>query len=290
MKLSIRIYEDREVRAIWDDESSKWWFSVLDIVGVLNQQDDYAKNRNYWKYLKTKFKKEDNEVVSVTNQLKLQAPDGKMRLTDVLDSEGVTLLAKSFPNTRASKFLDWFTYSESSIDGQSRKKAYTLFESGILDSIVPGTIIGLQQIHAYLFGGLFDFAGQIRKVNIAKGGFQFAMAQYLPQTLADIELMPQSSFDEIVSKYVEMNIAHPFREGNGRATRIWLDIMLKAALGHCIDWSMINKNKYLEAMTASVVNDSSLRELLKPALTDKVNDRELFMKGIDYSYYYEEAE
>lgn len=290
MKLSIRIFEDREVRAIWDDENSKWWFSVLDIVGVLNQQDDYAKNRNYWKYLKTKLKKEDNEVVSVTNQLKLQAPDGKMRLTDVLDSDGVTLLAKSFPNTRASKFLDWFTYSESSVDGQSRKKAYTLFESGILDSIDPGTIKGLQQIHAYLFGGLYDFAGQIRKVNIAKGGFQFAMAQYLPQTLADIELMPQSSFDEIVSKYVEMNIAHPFREGNGRATRIWLDIMLKAALGHCIDWSMINKNKYLEAMTASVVNDSSLRELLKPALTDKVNDRELFMKGIDYSYYYEEAE
>lgn len=224
MKLSIRIYEDREVRAIWDDENSKWWFSVLDIVGVLNQQDDYAKNRNYWKYLKTKLKKEDNKVVSVTNQLKLQAPDGKMRLADVLDSDGVTLLAKAFPNTRASKFLDWFTYSESSIDGQSRKKAYTLFESGILDSIEPGTIKGLQQIHAYLFGGLFDFAGQIRKVNIAKGGFQFAMAQYLPQTLADIELMPQSSFDEIVSKYVEMNIAHPFREGNGRATRIWLDI------------------------------------------------------------------
>ena len=290
MKLSIRIYEDREVRAIWDDENSKWWFSVLDIVGVLNQQDDYAKNRNYWKYLKTKLKKEDNKVVSVTNQLKLQAPDGKMRLADVLDSDGVTLLAKAFPNTRASKFLDWFTYSESSIDGQSRKKAYTLFESGILDSIEPGTIKGLQQIHAYLFGGLFDFAGQIRKVNIAKGGFQFAMAQDLPQTLADIELMPQSSFDEIVSKYVEMNIAHPFREGNGRATRIWLDIMFKAALGLCVNWSMVNKNKYLEAMTASVVNDSSLRELLKSALTDKVNDREMFMKGIDYSYYYEEAE
>lgn len=210
MKLSIRIYEDREVRAIWDDENAKWWLSVLDIIGVLNQQDDYAKNRNYWKYLKTKLKKEGNEVVSATNQLKLQSPDGKMRLSDVLDSDGVTLLAKSFPNTRASKFLDWFTYSESTIDGQSRKKAYTLFESGILDSVEPGTIKGLQQIHAYLFGGLYDFAGQIRKVNIAKGGFQFAMAQYLPESLADIERMPQSSFDEIVSKYVEMNIAHPF--------------------------------------------------------------------------------
>lgn len=290
MKLSIRIYEDREVRAIWDDEKSKWWFSVLDVVGVLNQQDDYAKNRNYWKYLKTKLKRDENELVSATNQLKMQAPDGKMRLTDVLDSDGVTQLAKAFPNTRASRFLDWFTYSESSIDGQSRKKAYTLFESGILDSIEPGTIKGLQQIHAYLFGGLYDFAGQIRNVNIAKGGFQFAMAQYLPQTLADIEQMPQFSFDEIVSKYVEMNIAHPFREGNGRSTRIWLDLMLKTSLGLCIDWSMVNKNKYLEAMTASVANDKPLKEVLKPALTDKVNDREMFMKGIDYSYYYEEAE
>lgn len=288
MKLSIRIYEDREVRAIWDDENAKWWFSVLDIIGVLNQQDDYAKNRNYWKYLKTKLKKEGNEVVSVTNQLKLQSPDGKMRLSDVLDSDGVTMLAKSFPNTRASKFLDWFTYSESTIDGQSRKKAYTLFESGILDSVDPGTIKGLQQIHAYLFGGLYDFAGQIRKVNIAKGGFQFAMAQYLPESLDDIERMPQSSFDEIVSKYVEMNIAHPFREGNGRATRIWLDLIFKSSLGLCVDWSKVNKNKYLEAMTESVANDSRLRSLLKSALTDKINDREMFMKGIDYSYYYEE--
>lgn len=287
-KISIRFFEDREVRAIWDDEHAKWWFSVLDIVGVLNRQDDYTKNRNYWKYLKTKLKREQNELVSATNQLKILAADGKRYNTDVLDSEGVIRLAKEFPNTRAGKFLDWFTYSDTSIDGQSKKKAYTLFESGVIDSIEEGTFRGLQQIHAYIFGGLYDFAGKIRTVNIAKGGFQFAMVNYLPATLEIIERMPENTFDEIVDKYVEMNVAHPFREGNGRSTRIWLDLMLKKHLGQCIDWSSVNKKAYLEAMTASVADSMAIRDLLRPALTDQINDREMFMKGIDYSYYYEE--
>lgn len=287
-KISIRFFEDREVRAIWDDEYAKWWFSVLDIVGVLNRQDDYTKNRNYWKYLKTKLKREQNELVSATNQLKILAADGKHYNTDVLDSEGVIRLAKEFPNTRAGKFLDWFTYSDTSIDGQSKKKAYTLFESGVIDSIEEGTFRGLQQIHAYIFGGLYDFAGKIRTVNIAKGGFQFAMVNYLPATLETIERMSENTFDEIVDKYVEMNVAHPFREGNGRSTRIWLDLMLKKHLGQCIDWSSVNKNAYLEAMTAGVADSMAIRYLLRPALTDQINDREMFMKGIDYSYYYEE--
>ena len=287
-KISIRFFEDREVRAIWDDEHAKWWFSVLDIVGVLNRQDDYTKNRNYWKYLKTKLKREQNELVSVTNQLKILAADGKRYNTDVLDSEGVIRLAKEFPNTRAGKFLDWFTYSDTSIDGQSKKKAYTLFESGVIDSIEEGTFRGLQQIHAYIFGGLYDFAGKMRTVNIAKGGFQFAMAHYLHATLETIERMPENTFDEIVDKYVEMNVAHPFREGNGRSTRIWFDLMLKKHLGQCIDWSSVNKKAYLEAMTASVADSMAIRDLLRPALTDQINDREMFMKGIDYSYYYEE--
>lgn len=287
-KISIRFFEDREVRAIWDDEHAKWWFSVLDIVGVLNRQDDYTKNRNYWKYLKTKLKREQNELVSATNQLKILAADGKRYNTDVLDSEGVIRLAKEFPNTRAGKFLDWFTYSDTSIDGQSKKKAYTLFESGVIDSIEEGTFRGLQQIHAYIFGGLYDFAGKMRTVNIAKGGFQFAMVNYLPATLETIERMPENTFDKIVDKYVEMNVAHPFREGNGRSTRIWLDLMLKKHLGQCIDWSSVNKKAYLEAMTASVADSMAIRDLLRPALTDQINDREMFMKGIDYSYYYEE--
>ena len=289
-KISIRFYNDREVRAIWDEENSKWWFSVLDIVGVLNDQDDYQKNRNYWKYLKTKLKGENSEVVSGTNQLKLLAPDGKRRLADVLDYDGVLFLAKSFPNARAMRFVEWFTNSDETIDGKSKSKAYALFESSLIDNIEVGTVKGLQQIHAYLFGGLYDFAGQIRTVNIAKGGFQFAMAQFLPRTLATIEQMPETTFEEIADKYVEMNIAHPFREGNGRATRIWLDLILKKQLHKCVDWSNIDKNDYLNAMQKSVADSSDIKRLLQSALTDKINDRETFMKGIDYSYYYEQEE
>lgn len=257
-KISIRFYNDREVRAVWDEEHSKWWFSVLDVVGVLNDQDDYQKNRNYWKYLKTKLKKENNELVSDTNQLKLSAPDGKRRLTDVLDNDGVIQLVKNFPNTKAMRFVEWFTNSDETIDGKSKSKAYALFESSLINNIEVGTIKGLQQIHAYLFGGLYDFAGQIRNVNIAKGGFQFAMAQYLPQTLESIEKMPEDSFEQIIDKYVEMNIAHPFREGNGRSTRIWLDLILKKRLQKCIDWSLVNKNAYLQAMQTSVANTTKI--------------------------------
>ena len=289
-KISIRFFDDREVRAVWDEAGAKWWFSVLDIVGVLNAQDDYAKNRNYWKYLKTKLRKEESELVSATNQLKLRASDGKRYLTDVLDNDGVIALAKSFPNNKASRFIEWFTNSDESIDGKSRSKAYALFESSLIDSIEVGTVKGLQQIHAYLFGGLYDFAGQIRTVNIAKSGFQFAMAQYLSQTLTDVKSMPENSFDNIIDKYVEMNVAHPFREGNGRATRIWLDLMLKKNLQQCIDWSHVDKRKYLEAMTRSVADPTSIKDLLRSALTDRINDRDTFMKGIDYSYYYEQEE
>lgn len=289
-KISIRFFDDREVRAVWDEAGAKWWFSVLDIIGVLNAQDDYAKNRNYWKYLKTKLRNEGNEVVSSTNQLKLLAPDGKRRLTDVLDNAGVIALAKSFPNNKASRFIEWFTNSDESIDGKSRSKAYALFESSLIDSIEVGTVKGLQQIHAYLFGGLYDFAGQIRTVNIAKAGFQFAMAQYLGQTLADVERMPEDSFENIIDKYVEMNVAHPFREGNGRASRIWLDLILKKNLQLCIDWSQVDKRKYLKAMTRSVADATAITDLLRSALTDKINDRDTFMKGIDYSYYYEQED
>lgn len=289
-KVSIRFFNDREVRAIWDEENAKWWFSVLDIVGVLNGQDDYEKNRNYWKYLKAKLKKQNPQLVSATTQLKLTAADGKKYKTDVLDNDGVITLAKNFPNTKSTKFIEWFTYSDETIDGKSKTKAYALFESSLLDSIEVGTTNGLKQIHAYLFGGLYDFAGKIRTVNISKGGFKFAAAEFLPQTLEQIEKMSESSFAQIVDKYVEMNIAHPFREGNGRSTRIWLDLMLKKNLKMCVDWSKINKKDYLSAMEESSIDSSHIKQLLENALTDKINDRETFMKGIDYSYYYEEAE
>lgn len=289
-KISIRFFDDREVRAIWDETNSKWWFSVLDIVAVLNEQNDYEKTRNYWKYLKSKLKKEGNELGSVTTQMKLIAPDGKRRLTNVMDYDQIIKLGKQFPSIKANRFIEWFTNSDETIDGRSKSKAYALFESSLIDSIEVGTIKGLQQIHAYLFGGLYDFAGQIRTVNIAKGGFQFAMVQYLSKTLSDIEHMPENDIESIIDKYVEMNIAHPFREGNGRATRIWLDLMFKRSLKKCVDWSAINKKEYLDAMTRSVTDASQIKMLLQVALTDKINDRETFMKGIDYSYYYEQED
>ena len=287
-KISIRFFNDREVRAVWDEENSKWWFNVVDIIGVLNEQDDYTKNRNYWKYLKNKLRKENNQLVSRTNQLKLTASDGKRYLTDTLDSDGVIALAKNFPNSRSNEFLDWFLYSDNTIDGQSKKKAYTLFESGLLDSLEVGSMKCLQQIHAYLFGGLYDFAGKIRTNNISKGGFTFAPCQYFDITLRTIENMPETTFDEIMDKYIEMNVAHPFMEGNGRSTRIWLDLMLKRSLKKCVDWSRINKNDYLNAMSISPADGTEIKRLVENALTNKINDREIFMKGIDYSYYYEE--
>ena len=240
------------------------------------------------KYLKNKLRKENNQLVSRTNQLKLTASDGKRYLTDTLDSDGVIALAKNFPNSRSNEFLDWFLYSDNNIDGQSKKKAYTLFESGLLDSLEVGSMKCLQQIHAYLFGGLYDFAGKIRTKNISKGGFTFAPCQYFDITLRTIENMPETTFDEIMDKYIEMNVAHPFMEGNGRSTRIWLDLMLKRSLKKCVDWSRINKNDYLNAMSISPVDGTEIKRLVENALTNKINDREIFMKGIDYSYYYEE--
>jgi len=287
-KISIRFFDDREVRAVWDEENSKWWFSVLDIVAVLSNQDDYGKTRNYWKYLKAKLKREHSEVVSITTQLKIIAPDGKSRLTDMLDYNGIIALGKQFPAKSANRFIEWFTYSDNTIDGKSKQKAYSLFESSFIEGIEVGTTKGLQQIHAYLFGGLYDFAGQVRQKNISKSGFQFAMARYLDTTLRRIEQMPENSFDEIVDKYAEMNMAHPFMEGNGRSTRIWLDMMLKKRIKKCVDWSKIGKKEYLDAMVKASTNSTAIRNLLINALTDEINSREMFMKGIDYSYYYEE--
>ena len=289
-KISIRFYNDHEVRAVWSEQEQKWFYSVLDVVGAFNRQDDYEKNRNYRKYLKAKLRKEQSEVVSGTTQLKLKAPDGKRRLTDVMDMDAVRKLALSFPNTKALAFIDWLTSSDNSIDGQSRQKAYTLFESSLLDSIPVGTVEGLQQIHGYIFDGLYAFAGKIRQKTISKGGFTFCPAQYLEQELRRVELMPETTFDEIADKYVEMNVCHPFMEGNGRSTRIWLDLMLKARLGKCVDWSRINKNDYLAAMTLSVADNTRIKQLLMLALTDDINSREMFMKGIDYSYYYEQED
>lgn len=169
----------------------------------------------------------------------------------------------------------------------SKKKAVELFESGTLDRLEPGKVSSLKSIHKYIFGDIYPFAGEIRTVNIAKGNFRFAPVMYLEASLENIEKMPQSTFDEIVEKYVEMNIAHPFREGNGRSNRIWLDCILKKEIGKVVDWSQVDKEDYLLAMERSPIRNIEIKHVLKNALTDRINDREVFMKGIDHSYYYE---
>ena len=169
----------------------------------------------------------------------------------------------------------------------SKKKAVELFETGLLDTLPAGKFVTLQAIHKYLFEDIYNFAGEIRTVNMAKGNFRFAPLMYLQAALENIDKMPQSNFDEIVEKYVEMNIAHPFREGNGRSTRIWLDHILKNEIGKVIDWSKVDKEDYLLAMERSPIKDVEIKVLLKGALTDEINSREVFMKGIDHSYYYE---
>ena len=287
-KISIRFFNDTPVRAVWVDDKNTWYFSILDIISAIRKEPSYEKARNYWKYLKAKLKKENSQLVSATTQLKITANDGKKYKSDAIDSDGVMTLLAEFPSKISSEFIAWLTRSEESVDGKSKQKAYSLFDSSLLDSIEVGTIKGLKQIHSYLFGGLYSFAGQIRTINIAKGGFAFAPAMYLIDNLKNIEKMPENTFEEIVAKYVEMNIAHPFMEGNGRSTRIWLDLIFKKNLGKCVDWSKIDKKDYLEAMRKSIVDSTLIKDLLSNALTDKINDREVFMKGVDYSYYYEE--
>lgn len=284
-KVSIRFFNNKEVRAAWDNDGNRWLFSVVDVIAVLTE----SKNpRNYWKVMKHRLTQEGNELVTHCNQLKLVAADGKRYLTDCLPQNEMLNLVEVTPSKHAVAFARWLISGEDQIDSKSRDKAYQLWDSSLMQTIEVGTARGLQQIHAYIFGGLYDFAGQIRQKNITKGGFQFAVSHFLGQTLSQIDLMPESTFDEIVAKYVEMNIAHPFMEGNGRSTRIWLDLMLKHSLQQCVDWSKIDKSAYMDAMRLSPVNPSRLNRLLKNALTDRIDDREMFMKGIDYSYYYEQ--
>ncbi len=285
-KISVRFFGDSEVRAVWDEAKSKWWFSVVDIIAVLTN----SKNpRKYWSVLKTRLKLQDPQLTTNCSQLKLTARDGKHYATDCLLQEDVIRLVERVPSKNAAEFIKWFIYSDETIDGKSKTKAYALFDSSLYAALEVGTLNGLRQIHAYLFGGLYDFAGQIRTKNIAKGGFRFASARFLPETLKKIETMPEQTFDEIIEKYIEMNAAHPFLEGNGRSMRIWLDLILKKSLRVCVDWSLVGKKAYLSAMERSVADAAPIKTLLASALTDRINDREMFMKGVDYSYYYEQT-
>lgn len=283
IKTSIRFFEKVPVRSVWEEETSRWWLCAVDVIEALSLS---VSPRKYWNTIKTR----NSQLSSICRQLKITAKDGKKYLTDVIDDDGLNLLITVLPCKKSDVFLKWVKTKGTSVDEQSKNKAYELFESGAINDIEVGTINGLKQIHSYLFGGLYDFAGQIRKVNISKGGFVFASVGYLDQTLAAIEKMPENSVEEIVKKYVETNVAHPFMEGNGRTARIWLDLILKKNVSMCVDWSKIDKTDYLEAMKSSVVDYGGILALVENALTDKIEDREIFMKGIDYSYYYEEED
>ena len=282
-KTSIRFFENIPVRAVWEEESAKWYFCATDIAEALTK----SKNpRVYW----ATIKRRNHELIAICKQLKLKAKDGKYYTTDVVEEKDLNLAIALIPSKKSDVFLRWMKNLETSLDEKSKKKAYELFESGFVDEIEVGTTKGLRQIHGYIFGGLYDFAGQVRTLNISKGGFTFAPAMFLDKTLAAIDAMPENTLEEIVKKYVEMNVAHPFMEGNGRSTRIWLDLMLKRSLKLCVDWSKIDKANYLAAMKRSVADSADIFSLIKGALTPDINDRETFMKGIDYSYYYEEVE
>ena len=283
IKHSIRYFNNKPVRAVWDNDNSMWWYSAVDFISILV---DPNSPRRYWNNVKVR----NSELSPFCGQLKLFADDGKKYLSDVINEEGVRLLLTIIPSKYKKAILDWIKGLLDPIDEQSKKKAYDFYKTELIEKEEIGKTVALQKIHAYLFEGLYPFAGKIRTKTISKGGFVFANGDFLPQVLKDIDKMPDDTFPKIVDKYVEMNIAHPFMEGNGRSTRIWLDLLLKERLKKCIDWSKIEKNDYLSAMKDSPVNPKPIFDLLNRALTNDINNREIFMKGIDYSYYYEEEE
>lgn len=281
IKHSIRYFNNKPVRAVWDNENSMWWYSAVDFISILVEPNS---PRRYWNNIKVR----NPELSPFCGQLKLYADDGKKYLSDVINDEGVRLLLAIIPSKYKKAIQDWIKGLLDPIDEQSKKKAYDFYKTDLIEEDEIGKAVALQKIHAYLFEGLYPFAGKIRTKTISKGGFTFANGDFLPQVLKDIDKMPDNTFDEIVDKYIEMNIAHPFMEGNGRATRIWLDLLLKDRLKKCIDWSKIDKDDYLSAMKESPVNSKPIFDLLNGALTGDIDNHDIFMKGIDYSYYYEE--
>ena len=280
-KTSIRYFNNVPVRARWHSEESAWFYVASDLVKAFTSS---SSPRKYWNALKTRHP----ELSTNCRQLKISSTDGKRYNTDCLSYEGIKQLISYMPKNNQKLFLDWISGMSSPLDEQSKLKAYELYDSDLLEEIEIGTINGLKQIHGFLFEGLYDFAGKIRDKNISKKGFSFANWMYFDEIFKEIESMPDKTTDEIIDKYIELNIAHPFMEGNGRATRIWLDLLLKDRIGKCVDWQKIDKQSYLEAMEKSVIDSSNIKSLIKKALTDRINDRTVYLKGIDYSYYYEE--
>lgn len=282
-KTSIRYFNKKPVRSRWDEETSSWLVCAIDLIAAVVETSN---PRIYWYTIKTR----NSELLANCKQLKMTASDGKVYDTDCLSIKDLDILLDILPRKRRKILKEWLKGNNDPLDEQSKKKAYDLINSGVINDIEVGTTRGLQQIHSYLFEGLYDFAGKIRNKNISKGGFMFANALHLPSILNDIDKMPENTIEQIVDKYVEMNIAHPFMEGNGRATRIWLDQILIRSLKKCVDWSKIDKKEYLDAMSVSPSSSKQIFILIKNSLTSDFENRELIIKGIDYSYYYEEIE
>ena len=254
IKHSIRYFNNKPIRAVWDNDNCLWWYSAVDFISILVEPNS---PRRYWNNVKVR----NPELSPFCGQLKLYADDGKKYLSDVINEEGVRLLLIIIPSKYKKAIQDWIKGLLDPIDEQSKKKAYGFYKTELLEEDEIGKTVALQKIHAYLFEGLYPFAGKIRIKTISKGGFTFANGDFLPQVLKDIDKMPDNTFDEIVDKYIEMNIAHPFMEGNGRATRIWLDLLLKDRLKKCIDWSKIDKDDYLSAMKTSPVDPKPIFSL-----------------------------
>lgn len=282
-KTSIRYFNKKPVRSRWDEETSSWLVCAIDLIAAVVETSN---PRIYWYTIKTR----NSELLANCKQLKMTASDGKVYDTDCLSIKDLDILLDILPRKRRKILKEWLKGNNDPLDEQSKKKAYDLINSGVIYDIEVGTTRGLQQIHSYLFEGLYDFAGKIRNKNISKGGFMFANALHLPSILNDIDKMPENTIEQIVDKYVEMNIAHPFMEGNGRATRIWLDQILIRSLKKCVDWSKIDKKEYLDAMSVSPSSSKQIFILIKNSLTSDFENMELIIKGIDYSYYYEEIE
>ena len=283
IKHSTRYFKKQPVRAIWEKDQVQWWYSAVDLTKILL---DSKEPRKYWNL----FKVRNPELSSFCRQLKLYAADGKKYASDVINEAGIKLFMTLISTKHKKDLMDWLNGMMDPLDEQSKQKAYELYNTNLIQIEEVGNVISLQKIHGYLFEGLYPFAGKIRTKNISKDGFVFANSEFLHKILNTIDDMPEKTFDNIVRKYVEMNIAHPFMEGNGRATRIWLDLILKKQLKQCVDWSKIEKKKYFEAMIKSPVDSLMIRNLLYGALTNDLHNRELFLKGIDTSYYYEKID
>ena len=283
IKHSTRYFKKQPVRAIWEKDQVQWWYSAVDLTKILL---DSKEPRKYWNL----FKVRNPELSSFCRQLKLYAADGKKYASDVINEAGIKLFMTLISTKHKKDLMDWLNGMMDPLDEQSKQKAYELYNTNLIQIEEVGKFISLQKIHGYLFEGLYPFAGKIRTKNISKDGFVFANSEFLHKILNTIDDMPEKTFDNIVRKYVEMNIAHPFMEGNGRATRIWLDLILKKQLKQCVDWSKIEKKKYFEAMIKSPVDSLMIRNLLYGALTNDLHNRELFLKGIDTSYYYEKID